>query len=79
MTMKTQVFVAFIIAPLTKRHDYRLKGLKLMEAQNAESCVFIGRQNLRHPYHIYRNNNINECGLKSFIFIEGDVLWITGR
>jgi hypothetical protein len=26
-TMKTKVFVAFIIAPLTKRHDYRLNGL----------------------------------------------------
>ena len=39
--MRTQVFVAFIIAPLTKRHDYRLKGLTLMEAQDMV-YVFIG-------------------------------------
>jgi hypothetical protein len=44
--MRTQVFVAFIIAPLTKRHAYRLKGLTLMAAQNTESSVLVGPSSL---------------------------------
>lgn len=46
--MRTQVLVAFIIAPLTKRHDYRLKGLTLMEAQDRESSIFLGPGSLEN-------------------------------
>jgi hypothetical protein len=34
---------------------------------------------LCQPYHNYRENNINECGLKSSIIIEASGLWTTRK
>ncbi len=46
--MKTQVFANFIIAPLLKRHDVRLQGLTLMEAQDTESSESVGPGSLEN-------------------------------
>jgi hypothetical protein len=70
--IKTQVFVTFIIVPLKKRHEYRLKGLTLMGAQNEESSVFlgpgslkVGRRNLLQLYHNYGSSGLSVLsGLK---------------